>query len=154
MIKTEKGLTITLYHDVSTYRPYDLVMRVQGTEGIYSSAHNGIYLNGLSPEKEEWDDFEKAEYVKKNDPLLWAEQRKNASGAGHGGGDYLELYRLINAVRDGKEPDIDVYDAASWCVVTELSGRSVRLGSQPVQFPDFTKGAWAYRSPKDSIFTQ
>lgn len=160
LIKTEKGLTVTLYHDVSTYRPYDAVVRVQGTEGIYES-DKGIYIHGLSPRneeerfnKEQWDNFEEAEYVKKFEPKLWREQGANARGAGHGGGDYMEMYRLVEALRNGVEPDIDVYDAASWCVITELSGRSVRSGSRPVQFPDFTRGSWRTRSPKGSIFIQ
>ena len=160
LIKTEKGLTVTLYHDCATYRPYDLILRVQGTEGIYSS-HNGIYIQGLTSEvhnvpwkKEEWDDFGKAEYVKPYGPKLWKEQERKAKGAGHGGGDYLELYRLVEAVRSGIEPDIDVYDAATWSVITDLTGQSVREGSKPIKFPDFTKGAWKTRSPQESIFIQ
>ncbi len=151
LIKTEKGLTITLYHDVATYRPYDLVMRLQGTEGIYSS-HEGIFIHGISPEDEQWDDFDAADYVKKNEPELWKEQRKNAEGSGHAGGDYMELYRLTEAVRAGIEPDIDVYDATTWSVVRDLTGRSVRSGSQPIPFPDFTKGKWMTRRPGNSIF--
>ncbi len=161
LIKTEKGLTITLYHDVATYRPYDLVMRVQGTNGIFET-DKGIYINGLTPMQENekgkmevmWDDFEKTMYSEKYEPSLWKEQNDNAKGSGHGGGDYMQLYRLVEAVRQGIEPDIDVYDATSWSVVTELSGKSVVAGSQPVSFPDFTKGAWKTRSPKDSIFIQ
>ena len=42
---------------------------------------------------------------------------------GHGVGDYLELYRLIEAVRSGIEPDIDVYDATTWSVITDLTGK-------------------------------
>ena len=151
LIKTEKGLTLTLYHDVSTYRPYDLVMRVQGTEGIYS-AGDGIYIHGKSPSNEEWENFENAPYVKENLPELWKNQEMNAEKAGHGGGDYMELYRLVEAVRKGMEPDIDVYDATTWSVVFDLTERSVMNGSHPVKFPDFTKGAWKTRTSKKSIF--
>jgi predicted dehydrogenase len=151
LIKTEKGRTITLYHDVSTYRPYDLVMRVQGTEGIYSSS-NGIFIYNKSPVGEQWDDFYAAPYVNENLSKLWKDQENNAAGAGHDGGDYMELYRLVEAVKYGMQPDIDVYDATTWSVVSDLSERSVVGGSQPVQFPDFTKGAWETRSSKNSIF--
>lgn len=152
LIKTEKGRTITLYHDVSSYRPYDLVMRVQGTEGIFSSG-DGIYLHNRSAEYEKWDDFDTAPYVKENTPKLWKEQGENATGAGHDGGDYMELFRLVEAVKHGMLPDIDVYDATAWSVVSELTKRSVERGSQPVKFPDFTKGAWETRSSKNTIFT-
>ncbi|MEZ5196450.1 MAG: hypothetical protein R2764_08630 [Bacteroidales bacterium] len=49
----------------------------------------------------------------------------DAEGAGHGGMDYLEDYRLINALLTGIEPDMDVYDAAVLSAVTELSEKSI-----------------------------
>ncbi len=160
LIKTKKGLTITLYHEIATYRPYHLRLKVQGTRGIYSDTE-GIYIHGLTPEshdnpyrKEQWDDFEEADYVKTYEPKLWQERESHAEGSGHGGGDYMVLYRLVEAVRSGLQPDIDVYDAAAWSVVTDLSERSVNAGSKPVNFPDFTKGAWKTRNPMDSIFVQ
>ena len=36
----------------------------------------------------------------------------------------------------------DVYDAAEWSCITELSELSVRQGSIPVEIPDFTRGNW------------
>ena len=153
LIKTEKGKTITLYHDVASYRPVDLVMRVQGTEGIYSSAH-GIYIHDKSPKNEEWEQFENTSYVKDYNPKLWKEQGKKAAGAGHDGADYMELYRLVEAVKLGLQPDIDVYDATTWSVVNELTERSINGGSIPVKFPDFTKGAWESRNSRNLIFNQ
>lgn len=153
LIKTEKGRTITLYHDCATYRPYHLNLRLQGTEGIYTDSQ-GIFVNGLSAEEGEWDCFKTAEYVKEHKPKLWEEQGDLAKKGGHGGGDYLELHRLMEAVRSGTPPDIDVYDAASWSVVTDLSGKSVREGSKPIEFPDFTKGAWKTRTSENLIFVQ
>jgi hypothetical protein len=35
LIRSENGATVTLYHDTSSPRPYDLILRVQGTQGIY-----------------------------------------------------------------------------------------------------------------------
>ena len=48
--------------------------------------------------------------------------------------DYLMLYRPIQCMRDGLEPDIDVYDLASWSVVAELSEIVPRKGFTP-DFP-------------------
>jgi hypothetical protein len=45
-------------------------------------------------------------------------------------------------MREGLEPDIDVYDAAAWSVPGPLSQVSVAKGSVPVKFPDFTRGRW------------
>jgi hypothetical protein len=44
-----------------------------------------------------------------------------AAGAGHGGMDFIEDYRVINALLKGVPPDMDVYDAAAISAVTELS---------------------------------
>ena len=56
--------------------------------------------------------------------------------------DFVEVYRLIDNLNRGVPLDMDVYDAASWSVVTPLSEISVELGSVPVKFPDFTRGRW------------
>lgn len=52
----------------------------------------------------------------------------------------------LHALLEGKQPDMDVYDAASWSAVSELSERSVAHKSRPVDFPDFTRGAWEKKS--------
>ena len=72
---------------------------------------------------------------------------ERAKAKGHGGMDFMELYRLIRALRTGTPPDMNVYDAASWSVVSELSERSVANKSRPVDFPDFTLGKWKTNPP-------
>jgi hypothetical protein len=56
------------------------------------------------------------------------------------------LFRLVQCMREGLEPDIDAYDAASWSAVTGLSEKSVAQGSTPMKFPDFTHGLWKQRN--------
>jgi hypothetical protein len=48
-------------------------------------------------------------------------------------------------MREGRAPDIDVYDAANWSAPAALSQKSVAQGSAPVKFPDFTRGRWQER---------
>ena len=43
--------------------------------------------------------------------------------------------------------DIDVYDAAEWSAVTELSAISAQKGGVPVEMPDFTHGLWRTAAP-------
>ena len=45
--------------------------------------------------------------------------------------NYIMDYRLIHCLRNGLPLDQDVYDAAEWSCITELSERSVRQGSVP-----------------------
>ena len=61
---------------------------------------------------------------------------------GHGGMDFIMDYRLIYCLRNGLPLDQDVYDAAEWSCLVELTEYSVRNGSVPVRIPDFTRGAW------------
>jgi hypothetical protein len=59
--------------------------------------------------------------------------------------EFILLYRLVQCMREGLAPDIDVYDAASWSAPAALSEKSVAQGSAPVKFPDFTRGHWQER---------
>jgi hypothetical protein len=80
---------------------------------------------------------------------VWRALEERSRGAGHGGMDFIEDYRLVECLRAGAPPDIDVYDGAAWTAVSELSERSIKGGSRPVDCPDFTRGAWKTRPPAD-----
>ena len=56
--------------------------------------------------------------------------------------DFVMAARLIETMRRGFVPDIDVYDAAAWSAPGPLSVASVAQGSTPQPFPDFTRGLW------------
>ena len=62
-------------------------------------------------------------------------------------GDFLEYYRLVEALPSGNAPDFDVYDAATWSSIAVLSEKSVADRSRLVDFPDFTKGKWKTTPP-------
>ena len=67
---------------------------------------------------------------------------EQSKGAGHGGMDFIEDFRLIEALRKGRPLDMEVYDAAAISAVSALSERSVAGRGKPVDFPDFSRGAW------------
>jgi hypothetical protein len=146
LIRTARGQTITLYFDTRLPRPYDLIYRVQGTRGICMATADKIYIEGRSPKADTWEPMEG--YYKEFEHPLWrALGERAASRGGHGGGDWLELHRLIKALRTGAPPDMDVYDAATWSCITELSEKSVATKSSPMDFPDFTRGRWKTTPP-------
>ncbi|MFN7925291.1 MAG: Gfo/Idh/MocA family oxidoreductase [Bryobacteraceae bacterium] len=145
LIQTARGRTVTLYFDTISPRPYDLILRVQGTKGIYSGTLNKIYVEGRSPKKDDWEDFEP--YQREFDHPLWKDLEARAAKHGHGGADFLEIYRFVEAAREKKQTPIDVYDTAAWSAVFPLSIQSVAAGSGPVEFPDFTRGKWQSRKP-------
>ncbi|MFZ5519517.1 MAG: Gfo/Idh/MocA family oxidoreductase [Candidatus Zhuqueibacterota bacterium] len=144
LIKTVHGLIITLYHDTNLPRPYTRINLVQGTRGITQGYPDQIHIEGRSP-AHQWEPLEN--YRAEFDHPLWKNIGEKAAGAGHGGMDYLEDYRLVQALRTGAPTDMDVYDAAALSCVSELSERSVANKSRPVDFPDFTRGMWKTREP-------
>ena len=138
IIKTARGRTIMLQHDVVTPRPYSRLNTLCGTKGIFKGYPNGIALG------HQWLNRSKySELMNKHYPEIWKNLGKDAQkGAFHGGMDYVMVYRLIDCLNKGKPLDIDVYDGASWSVVSHLSELSVEQGGKPVNFPDFTQGKW------------
>lgn len=140
VIKTGRGRTIMLQHNVSTPRPYDRINLIQGTKGIFRDYPPRIFIDGQEG-GHEWTTLDP--YKEKYESSLWKNQGEMARKlGGHGGMDYLMCYRLVQCMREGLEPDIDVYDAAAWSAPGPLSQISVAKGSVPVRFPDFTRGLW------------
>ena len=80
--------------------------------------------------------------VTHEDPLWTRVGELARKKGGHGGMDFIMAYRLVECMREGLVPDMDVYDAASWSAPMPLSQMSVAKGSAPMPFPDFTRGAW------------
>ncbi|MHC4124562.1 MAG: Gfo/Idh/MocA family protein [Planctomycetota bacterium] len=141
LIRTVNGEVIVLGHNTDSPRPYSRFNTVQGTKGIYT--HGKIHVDGKSPAH---GSEKLSEYREEYDHPLWNAYKDNNQAA-HGAMDFMEDLRLIEALQKGVYPDMDVYDAAAWSVVSGLSERSVANKSRPIDFPDFTRGAWKTRKP-------
>ncbi len=142
LIKTAKGRTVVVQHDVVNPQPYDRINLIKGVKGMFRGYPDRIFLDGQKGEEAYTGlDAYKEQYEHK----LWKEHGKDAEDRGHGGMDYLMLWRLAQCIREGLAPDIDVYDAASWSAIGGLSEASVAQGSAPQKFPDFTHGQWKQR---------
>ena len=70
---------------------------------------------------------------------------------GHGGMDFMMLYRIIECLREGKPLDQNLYEGCFWSAVSPLSEASVAKGGMPQQFPDFTRGFWNKTNPLSII---
>jgi hypothetical protein len=140
LIKTAKGRTIMLQHTVSTPRTYDRINLISGTQGVFRDYPPRFYLDGQEG-GEKWTNLDKhkAQY----EHPLWKNIGELArKRGGHGGMDFIMVYRLMQCMREGLAPDMDVYDAAAVSAPGPLSELSVSQGSAPVKFPDFTRGKW------------
>ena len=143
LIKTAKGLNITVKHDTSNPRPYDRINMIGGTKGVFADYPPRIYFDGQEG-GEEWGSLDK---WKQYQHPLWAKEGEIAKKlGGHGGMDFIMLYRLLECMHEGLCPDMDVYDAAAWSAPGPLSEASVANGSAPQKFPDFTRGCWRDRT--------
>ena len=147
LIRSYRGKTIMVQHDVSTLRPYSRIHLVSGTKGAAQKwpGPERIAFGHSWIKKEELDDL----YKKYSPPIV------NHIGAiakdvgGHGGMDFIMDWRLIDCLRNGLPLDQDVYDAALWSCLVPLSQRSVAKKSRTVDIPDFTRGAWQTNKPVD-----
>jgi len=143
LIQTSKKKLIEVQHNVCAPRPYTRMHQLTGSDGFankYPIAQLAVKAmaghDALS--KEVMDSLLNAY---KPDFVKEIEEKAKTVG-GHGGMDYIMDYRLIYCLRHGLPLDEDVYDAAEWCAVQELSRISLENGSMPVEFPDFTRGEW------------
>jgi len=148
LIKTGLGQTIYLVHDTNLPRPYSRLDIVQGTRGLIQGWPDRIHVEGQSP-PHRWEPLD-TYYVAYEHPLWRSERVRQASG-GHGGMDFLEDWRLIVCLRAGLPLDQDVYDAAAWSCICELTERSVASRSRAMDVPDFTRGRWRGRPPLEIV---
>lgn len=143
LIKTMLGKTILLQHTVTSPTPYDRLNSIRGTKGVFKDYPARFYLDGQAGGErfKPVDDF-KAEHTHP----LWQRVGEIARAkGGHGGMDYIMAYRLVECMREGLPPDFDAYDAAAWSAPWPLSEASLKRGSAPMKFPDFTRGGWQQR---------
>lgn len=157
MIQTELGKTLLIEHDVYTPRPYNRMYQLTGTEGfankypiegftvmeenlpkeLLPSNHEHISPHGFAPA---WlRDTLMSAYLP---PIAKEIESKAKEVGGHGGMDFIMDYRLIYCLHHGLPLDEDVYDAAEWSCLGELSSASIENGGMPVAMPDFTRGEW------------
>lgn len=162
LIKTEKGKTINIQHNVATPRPYDRMYQLTGTKGFANKYpiegyaltaesfggkeavaaqkmnHENLSGHGFVPRAMKDSLMKVYQNPIVNDELLATAKKVG----GHGGMDFIMDYRLIYCLQNGLPLDMDVYDLAEWCAPIELTAISLENGSMPVAVPDFTRGAW------------
>ncbi|MBD0352895.1 MAG: Gfo/Idh/MocA family oxidoreductase [Flavisolibacter sp.] len=149
-IRTNKGRTIMLQHDVSSPNVYSRIHKISGTKGSC--------IKYPSPERiakghEKWLNAEeyKALQEKYTPPIVRKVGELAKQIGGHGGMDFIMDWRLIDCLRNGIPLDMDVYDAAAWSAISPLSEKSVAKRSNAVDIPDFTSGAWKTNQPVDVL---
>lgn len=147
-IRTHKGRTIMVQHDVTSPRVYSRIHLISGTKGMamkyplpgrIATSHEGWMTE---EEMKSLEEKYQPEIVKRIGELA-------KKVGGHGGMDFLMDWRLIDCLRNGLPLDQDVYDAALWSSIFPLSEWSVANRSNSIDVPDFTGGSWQNNNPVD-----
>jgi hypothetical protein len=145
MIRTVKGKTILIQHDVSTPRPYSRIHIVSGTKGMAQKwpGPARIAFGHSWVKTEEMKSLEEKYTL----PIVKHIGAIAKEVGGHGGMDFIMDWRMIDCLRNGLPLDQDVYDAASWSSIVPLSVLSTQKRSRTVDIPDFTRGSWKQNQP-------
>ena len=146
-IRTMKGKTIMLQHDVTSPRPYSRIHQLTGTKGIACKWPEPAKI--ALGKAEEWiTDAEMKDLEEKYTlPIVKHVGKFAKQIGGHGGMDFIMDWRLIDCLRNGLPLDHEVYDAALWSCISPLSEQSVANRSKSMDVPDFTRGAWKTNKP-------
>jgi hypothetical protein len=144
MIRTVKGRTIMIQHDISSPRPYSRIHMLSGTQCFAQKWP----LQHIAFGHQKADEAKMQELWEQYTPEIVRRVGEMAKQVGgHGGMDFIMDWRLIDCLRNGLPVDMDVYDAAAWSCITPLSEWSIANGSKPINIPDFTRGAWKTNRP-------
>lgn len=140
LIRTVNGKTILLQYDVTTPRPYSRMQTVCGTRGfVQKYPRRCIMFDGEEPVKGDAVEPIVAKYTKSHIARI---QNEGYSIGVPNIMNYTMDRRLVECLREGLPLDIDVYDAAEWSCIAELSEQSALGGGVPIKIPDFTRGNW------------
>lgn len=147
--RTVNGKSLMIQWDEQSPRPYTRHNLIQGTKGTFAGFPDRLVVEGESPSTHSWEqggDLTKW-YEKYDHPLFRAQGELAQKMGGHGGMDFLMLWRIVYCLRNGEPLDQDVYDAAVWSAITPLSVWSVANRGQSIDVPDFTRGKWRVMEP-------
>ncbi|MEX0594228.1 MAG: Gfo/Idh/MocA family oxidoreductase [Balneolaceae bacterium] len=146
IIRTKRGRTMMLQHDISSPRPGSRFQLVSGTGGIYrhypTPARIATSHDGWLPD-EEYEALvdEYTPPITHRFRELQEEARDNSDLRSYARVTETD-WRLIDCLRNGLPLDQNVYDAALYSCITPLTEWSVANGSRSVSIPDFTGGSW------------
>lgn len=147
LIKTKLGKTILLQYDVHTGRPYSRINKVVGTKAVHDGYPSRLYIDSNKPKFKGHKWLDNTTYNKyKTDfehPIIKKLKVLSSNfSQGHGGMDFVMMYRLIRCLNLGLPLDINVYDSVMWSAISPLSELSAMHNSTSIPIPDFTSGHW------------
>ena len=142
IIKTVKGKTMMIQHDVLSPRPYSRHHLISGTKG-FAQKYPARSLAFSPKTHKAWAPEKVDSMIAAYDyPVAKPFREMAKKVGGHGGMDFIMDSRLIYCLNNGLPLDLDVYDGVESSCLVGLTQLSLQNGSAPVEVPDFTRGAW------------
>lgn len=154
LMRTARGKVVEIQHNVMTPQPYNRLFKLTGTKGYATKyptpeyALSGDVMKDTAPNMDDinahsfLNDAQKEALEKKYYHPILTKFGEKGRAMGHGGMDYIMDARLVYCLQNGLPLDMDVYDLAEWCCLSELGALSVDNNCAAVTFPDFTRGHW------------
>ena len=150
LIKTAKGRSLLIQHDVASPRPYSRIQFLSGTKGaICDYPYRVVFEDRPGSGAQEWYREKKAAAIRdKYRHPLWKTVGELAKRVGgHDGMDFIMDTRWVYCLQQGLPLDMDVYDLAVTSCICELTEKSAQNRSRAYEIPDFTRGAWRTNKP-------
>ena len=148
LITTEKGKTILVQHCISLPRPYSRSFLISGTEGFAQKYPGPMYAFAPDSENVITGNACVGIVERYRHPFVTEYKERGTELCGRRWIDYAMDCRLIHCLRNGLPLDMNVYDAALWSCLVELTDTSANNGGAPVEIPDFTRGKWRGEATK------
>ena len=142
LITTANGHTISIQHCISLPRPYSRSFLLSGTLG-FAQKYPLPHL-AFAPDCDIMIAGEELEALmtRYSHPITKRYKQQGYELCGRRWIDFAMDSRLIYCLNNGLPLDMDVYDAAEWSCLVELTETSAKNGGAPVEIPDFTRGRW------------
>ena len=156
LCKLESGALVTIRVDMLSNRPHSSgYSSLQGTKGCYEGARGlgdrpKIWLDGFGSESSDRSSIDTAPYQwrslsdleREHLPPGWSEVPDEVHGPDYGAAEYHMIGEFIQAIREKRDPAIDVYRAVDFTLPGLLSQTSISRGGEPVGVPEFRRGGW------------
>lgn len=133
LIKCANGQTVSIKLDTTLPRYYCRNFTVRGTKGMYEEATQSVYIDGEDYSDAEWNWAprfgNRTQYQDEWMHPIWKRyletDYKDMGHAGHGGMDFLIMDAFFEALSRNLPMPVDVYDAATWMVISALTAQSI-----------------------------
>lgn len=157
LCKLDSGALVKIRVDMLSNRPHGSgYSSLQGTSGCYEGPRalgdqDKIWLErfGSDSTTRETIDTDPYQWRPLSDlegeylPACWTEVPDNVHGPDYGAGEYHMIGEFLQAIREERDPAIDVYRAVDMTLPGLLSQVSIERGGEPISVPNFRAGNWS-----------